>query len=294
MANCKKCGAPIVEGALFCTECGEALTEPFKPEVQSVGNPFEELDNNVPKPQAASELVFDEPDWKKQEEKEQSWHGATGYGKPAWGRPEDKQEEAAQPEQPAQSTSEQQASWATPQPQAEQQASWGAEPQAEQQASWTTAEPQAEQQASWGAEPQVEQQAPWGGAQPQPEQQTWSNADQQAYNQQAYSQQNYNNDPYRQGYVENKGLAVICYFSLLFWAIAYILASKKPKTEYMMQHLNQGVILAIGEIIAGFIQGAVGGVIALVVFVLAIMGIVYAIQGSSKPLPIIGQIRLFK
>lgn len=281
MANCKKCGAPIVEGALFCTECGEALTEPFKPEVQSVGNPFEDLDNNVPKPQAASELVFDEPDWKKQEEKEQSWHGATGYGKPAWGRPED--------EKPAQQ-SEQQASWASPQPQSEQQASWTtAEPQSEQQASWG-AEPQSEQQASWGGQPEAEQQAPWGAAQAQPEQQAWSNADQQAYN-----QQNYNNDPYR-GSVnsENKILAVICYFSLLFWAIAYIVSSKKPKTEYMMQHLNQGVILGIGEIIASIIQGAIGGVLALVVFILAIMGIVYAIQGSSKPLPIIGQIRLFK
>lgn len=274
MANCKKCGAPIVEGALFCTECGEALTEPFKPEVQSVGNPFEDLDNNVPKPQAASELVFDEPDWKKQEEKEQSWHGATGYGKPAWGRPEDEKQEAT--------TSEQQASWATPQPQAEQQASWG------------TADPQAEQQASWGAEPEAEQQAPWGAAQAQPEQQTWSNADQQAYNQQTYNQQNYNNDPYRQGYVENKGLAVLCYFSLLLWAIAYILASKKPKTEFLMQHLNQGVVLNIVGIIGGIIKGAVGGALGIIVFVLAIMGIVYAIQGSSKPLPIIGQIRLFK
>ena len=269
MAKCKKCGAELLEGALFCTECGEALTEPFKPEVQSVGNPFEELDHKVPTPQAASELIFDDPDWKKaqqkvEQEKAENWHGATGYGKPSWGAAAGQ----AQPEQ-SQSQFEQQASWGG-ESQTEQQAAWGAQP--EQQA-WSNAD-----QAAQGS--QYDQQASWGA---QPDQQAWNN-----------TPQNYNRDPYSGGIVENKGLAVLCYFSILLWAIAYILAAKKPKTEFLLQHLNQGIILNIVGVIAGAIQGSIGGVIGFIVFVLAIMGIINAIKGTSKPLPLVGQFRIFK
>ena len=90
MANCKKCGAEVLEGALFCTECGEALVQPFEEggaeavvnpfesssEIKadshvgstSSSNPFAELENSVPEPELASTLVFDDPDWKKAEQ----------------------------------------------------------------------------------------------------------------------------------------------------------------------------------------------------------------------------------
>ncbi len=67
MAKCKNCGAEVLDGALFCTECGEALENPFESDVKPSTNPFAEFENNVPKPESASTLVFDDPDWKKAE-----------------------------------------------------------------------------------------------------------------------------------------------------------------------------------------------------------------------------------
>ena len=69
MARCKKCGAEVLEGALFCTECGEALTQPFESENSgNMGGGFAAA--------GASMSNYGKPQYNKEEE-------------PAWGRPEE-------------------------------------------------------------------------------------------------------------------------------------------------------------------------------------------------------------
>lgn len=42
MANCTKCGAPLVEGAMFCPSCGQAVAQPFEMGAEPEAAPFEE------------------------------------------------------------------------------------------------------------------------------------------------------------------------------------------------------------------------------------------------------------
>ena len=42
MANCTKCGAPLVEGAMFCPNCGQAVSQPFEMGAEAQQSPFEE------------------------------------------------------------------------------------------------------------------------------------------------------------------------------------------------------------------------------------------------------------
>lgn len=79
------------------------------------------------------------------------------------------------------------------------------------------------------------------------------------------------------------------------------------KTEFSKFHANQGLVLAIAEIvitivavvmmfipIVGWIIGILLYLVDVAALVLAIIGIVNAAQGQMKPLPIIGGIKILK
>ena len=102
---------------------------------------------------------------------------------------------------------------------------------------------------------------------------------------------------------DKKVTGILAYISLLFWLIAYLLGD----VEEAKFHLNQGLVLAITEIvlgvvssvvmlipIIGLILGVVFSIVGIVLFVFAILGIVSAVKGEEKPLPIIGGIRILK
>ena len=86
---------------------------------------------------------------------------------------------------------------------------------------------------------------------------------------------------------DNKVMAILCY---LGWLILIPLIASKSR--YVKFHANQGLIL----IIAGFLSiiPLVGWVISIVAFILAILGIINAINGRAKQLPIIGKFSLIK
>ena len=95
---------------------------------------------------------------------------------------------------------------------------------------------------------------------------------------------------------DNKVMALLAYIGILF--LVPLLAAKDSK--FAKFHTNQGIVLFIAVIILGvvmaipilgWIVGAVGGVITLV---LAIIGIVNAVQGRAKELPIIGKFKILK
>lgn len=79
------------------------------------------------------------------------------------------------------------------------------------------------------------------------------------------------------------------------------------KSQFSKFHANQGLILFIIEVVFGVVLGIgmlipgiriifaiIGGVFELACLLMAILGIVNAVNGETKELPIIGGIRLIK
>ena len=80
MANCSKCGAPLVEGAMFCPSCGQAVSQPFEMGAQNQQAPFEE-------PKYGAQ--FEQPDYAQtnyqQPDYQQNYGGYDPYGMQPYG-----------------------------------------------------------------------------------------------------------------------------------------------------------------------------------------------------------------
>jgi uncharacterized membrane protein len=94
---------------------------------------------------------------------------------------------------------------------------------------------------------------------------------------------------------QNKTIATLSY--LLFFLP--LLSAKKSK--FAMFHANQSLIILIisvaGSILSGFIPaigGLIGGIVSLGAFILWVMGIISAVNGETKPLPLIGEFKIIK
>lgn len=103
-------------------------------------------------------------------------------------------------------------------------------------------------------------------------------------------------------------MAVLAYFGIL--VLIPILAAKESK--FARFHANQGLILLITEVaysifvpvvikIVAFISYALAGIVGialglawLLLLVLAIIGIINAVKGEFKQLPLIGQFQILK
>lgn len=101
----------------------------------------------------------------------------------------------------------------------------------------------------------------------------------------------------------NKVMAILAYLS---WLVIIPLFGAK-ESKFARFHCNQGLVLAIAEIIAwvvfgilrklpliGWIFGLCDGLLSLVCFIFAVLGIINAANGRAKELPIIGSFKLLK
>lgn len=79
---------------------------------------------------------------------------------------------------------------------------------------------------------------------------------------------------------KNKALAAISYI----WIVSLIMLLVKKDSPFVQFHAKQGFVLFIASIILGFIP-IIGWILSLVVFVLAIVGLVSALQGKWTKLP---------
>lgn len=130
-----------------------------------------------------------------------------------------------------------------------------------------------------------------------------SDSYQQSY-QDSYQQsaQEYTTDPdsgmsfSKEDIDNNKMIALLSYIGILF-IIPLLVAKESPYARY---HINQGIVLFIFEAICaavfsipllGWIVGGVGEIICVV---LLIIGILNVLNGSAKPLPIIGKFTILK
>ncbi|WP_181349671.1 DUF4870 domain-containing protein [Thalassobacillus sp. CUG 92003] len=95
---------------------------------------------------------------------------------------------------------------------------------------------------------------------------------------------------------DNKGMGILAY--IIFFIP--LLAAKESK--FAMYHANQGLLLlltAVGVNVVGTIIPIIGWLFILpfgnlLVFILAIIGIISAAKGEMKPLPVIGKYTLIK
>lgn len=107
----------------------------------------------------------------------------------------------------------------------------------------------------------------------------------------------------------NKGMGVLSYLGIL--VLIPLLAGNK-NSEYVRFHSNQGLVLFITSVVINLLSGNwvfglhslisfsgwwfgwIFDLIGLVLFIFAVMGIVYACRGEKKELPFIGQIHLLR
>ena len=105
---------------------------------------------------------------------------------------------------------------------------------------------------------------------------------------------------------KNKGISLLSYLGILF-LIPWL---ARPQSRYARFHVNQGIVLFLAELVVraaeGILKALLGNsvlwtpfgiafwVIGILLFVLMIIGIVNALNGNAKELPIIGKIRLLK
>jgi uncharacterized membrane protein len=95
--------------------------------------------------------------------------------------------------------------------------------------------------------------------------------------------------------MNKKVTSIFAYLGIIFWLIGF-LAGDKENAKF---HLNQGLVLAIGQIICSVLSaipivGLIACIVSIVLLVFQIMGIVYACQDQDKELPLIGKINLLK
>ena len=93
--------------------------------------------------------------------------------------------------------------------------------------------------------------------------------------------------------MDKKVTGIVAYITLIGWAIAYLIGDR----EGAKFHMNQALVLALAELVVGIVGGIigiVGTVLGVVMFVLWVIGIVGAIQGKAKKVPLLGDIVLLK
>ncbi len=95
-----------------------------------------------------------------------------------------------------------------------------------------------------------------------------------------------------------KTAAIISYITIIGWLISYF-ALNKPKTSIGSYHLRQTLFLYICAIAFQIIAMIITGIIPMLGIVLSlaslgfvvlwIMGLIAAINGEEKPMPLIGE-----
>src|SRR5690554_2567354 len=94
--------------------------------------------------------------------------------------------------------------------------------------------------------------------------------------------------------MDNKTISIISYITIVGWLIAY-LVGKDNLDNFSKYHLRQSLGLAIVGIVLNIITisisflGMIVNLIGLLLLILFIIGIINAVNGQMKPLPVIGK-----
>ena len=283
MAFCQNCGVQLNEGTKFCPNCGSLVKTVEETGAASVQQEIQPAPTSTP----VAEPVQAAPAGVTVMEKEDV--------------PSASPQEYAAPQQPAYQQQPQQPAYQ----QQPQQPAYQQQPQ-------QPAYQQQPQQPAYQQQPQqpAYQQQPQQSAYQQPSQQP---AYQQPYNQ---SQTPATQSIYQQtglgGTLTDtqmkKGMAVLAYFGILV-LIPMFAAKQDPFARY---HANQGLVLFILTMISSVLSNVLTsilieispvltlvvsglfGILTLIFCIFALVGIIHAVKGQTKPLPLIGGIKLLK
>ena len=101
--------------------------------------------------------------------------------------------------------------------------------------------------------------------------------------------------------MDGKTIAIISYLTIIGWVIAYIMNSNN-KSEIAIYHIRQSLFIMLAGIVFYIVQTMLlfipylGWLIALLsipvglaLLILWIMGLIAAINGEEKPVPIVGE-----
>ena len=97
--------------------------------------------------------------------------------------------------------------------------------------------------------------------------------------------------------MNKKTTDVVSYITIIGWIIAYLIGTK----EESKFHLNQALVLDVAEIVLSLLAKIFGGllgwifsIVDIVLFILWIIGLVAAVKGEDKAVPILGGIQILK
>jgi len=85
---------------------------------------------------------------------------------------------------------------------------------------------------------------------------------------------------------DDKTVAILSYITIIGWIVALVLHGNN-KTQLGAYHLRQSLGLFICMFILAWIP-LVGWILNIVLFAFLIVGLIYAVQGEQKPVPLIG------
>lgn len=89
--------------------------------------------------------------------------------------------------------------------------------------------------------------------------------------------------------MDAKTTGIVSYLTWIGWAIAFF-AGDKDNAKF---HLNQALVLNLAMVVCGIVP-IIGWICAIAVLVFMIMGLVAAINGQEKEVPLLGKIKLLK
>ena len=96
--------------------------------------------------------------------------------------------------------------------------------------------------------------------------------------------------------MDKKTTGIVAYIHWIGWIVAYCAGDK----EGAKFHLNQALVILIGQIIAivinfiPYVGGIVSTILSIFLFICWIMGLICACQDQEKEVPLLGQIKILK
>lgn len=101
---------------------------------------------------------------------------------------------------------------------------------------------------------------------------------------------------------EGKGFAMLGYWSIILWIVAFVATNKKPRSPFLLTHLNSALLLNLIIVILTILMSATNGIAAYgiitvidgVAGILDLIGFINAARGLDKPAPLTDSFKVIK